>query len=195
MSDVHISDEDFDKLMRISYFYGFSMEIAKLLEDPIIRKKVLSIMSKYKIDALLAIQVSENPDDQIDTILGDFFRAEAIDHDNEGPIGGAIDHDNEGPIGGAIDPSGAAANVECSIEKFKWLIESEECQKLQPQCLIEPLTEIIGNRAILAQMCEENPERFIDIFDKHFIEKHNTFTLINDPIKSMAMEFVMRKWH
>lgn len=177
-----MSDEKLAKLMGISNFYGFLMEIAQLLENRDFRMRVFSIMRKYKIDALLAIQVSENPDDQIDTILGDFFRAEAIDHDNEGPIGGAI------------DPNGAAANVECPIKKFKSLIESEDCQNLKYGCLIKPLTEIIGNRAILAQMCEENPEGFIYVFDRHFIEKHNTFTRVDDPIISMAMEFVMSKW-
>ena len=174
-----MSDEKLAKLMGISDFYGFPMEIAQLLENRDFRMRVFSIMRKYKIDALLAIQVSENPDDEIEPILDEFVIAEVIKKN---------DPDNEAA-------SGAAADVECPIEKFKRLIEDKDCRNLKYGCLIEPLTEIIGNRAILAQMCEENPEGFIYVFDQHFIEKHNTFRLVEDPIKSMAMEFVMRKWH
>jgi hypothetical protein len=187
MSDA-MSDEDLDIVQRIMQKYGFPMEIAKLKLDEETLERILSIMRKYNVDVLVAFQASNNSDDEIDGILADFFIAEAIDHSDP-------DENVEDPIGRAIDPSGAVANVECPIKKFKLLIESEDCQSLKYQCLMEPLREIIGNKSILDQMCEENPQGFRYIYYEHFIEKKNTFRLVEDPITSMAMEFVMRRWH
>jgi hypothetical protein len=196
-----MSDEQLHIVERIMQQHGFPIEIAVLLQDEKTLERVLSIMSKYNIDAFLAFQLSNNSDDEIEPIFREFIIGEAInpsDRDNEDPIGRAIDpsdRDNEDPIGRAIDPSGVAANVEGPIEKFKWLIESKKCSKLEYDCLIAPLTEIIGNESILAQMFEENPQGFRDIYYQHFIQKKNTFRLVEDPITSMAMEFVMRRWH
>ena len=81
------------------------------------------------------------------------------------------------------------------IAKFSKLIESEDCQQLKCNCLIEPLTEIIANKSVLKQICEANPLGFKDVYDRHFIEKKNTFRLVEDPTTSMAMEFVMSRWH
>jgi hypothetical protein len=184
MSGAMMSDKDCDKAAIISDFYGIDLEFAVLLLDDVLRNKVLSIMRNYNIDVFSAIQVSNNPDDKISEILSDFLRGEAI---NPG------DPDNESPIAEAIDPSGVV--VENPIEKFKRLIESEECSSLKYGCLIAPLTTIIENRSILKQMLKENPEGFIAIFDQHFIERKNTFRLVKEPITSMAMEFVMRRWH
>ena len=61
--------------------------------------------------------------------------------------------------------------------------------------LIEPLTEILGNASVLKQICDANPLGFSDVYHTHFIEKKNTFRLVQEPIISMAMVFVMRRWH
>ena len=81
------------------------------------------------------------------------------------------------------------------IAKFNELIESDECMHLKYECLIEPLTEIIANESVLKQMREANPLGFDDVYHTHFIEKKNTFRLVQEPIISMAMVFVMRRWH
>lgn len=81
------------------------------------------------------------------------------------------------------------------IAKFNELIESDECSQLQYECLIEPLTEIIANESVLKQMREADTLGFDDVYHTHFIEKKNTFRLVQEPIISMAMVFVMRRWH
>jgi hypothetical protein len=93
--------------------------------------------------------------------------------------------------------------MDCSIEEesnrlvslFHELIESQECRSLNYQCLLVPLTGIINNNFALEKMCQLNTVGFESIYNQHFIEKRNTFTLVDDPLKSMCIEFVMRKWH
>lgn len=93
-----------------------------------------------------------------------------------------------------IEPSGAVVNGESHIDAFKRLIEGDECQKLRRDCLIDPLTKIINDEQLLAQMCEENPLGFKDVYHRHFIKNENYFTREIDPIKSMSLELVMRRW-
>lgn len=81
------------------------------------------------------------------------------------------------------------------ISLFNELIESEECMSLKYECLIDPVTKIIQNETALAKMRKINTEGFDRIYQQHFIEKRNTFTLVSDPYISMCMEFVMRRWH
>lgn len=81
------------------------------------------------------------------------------------------------------------------ISLFNELIESEECMSLKYECLIDPVTKIIQNETALAKMRKINTEGFDRIYQQHFIEKRNTFSLVTDPYISMCMEFVMRRWH
>ena len=81
------------------------------------------------------------------------------------------------------------------ISLFNELIESEECSHLEYMCLIEPVTKIIQNETALAKMRKLDSNGFNSIYIQHFIEKQNTFRLVNDPYMSMCMEFVMRRWH
>ena len=81
------------------------------------------------------------------------------------------------------------------ISLFNELIESEECMHLKYMCLLDPVTKIIQNETALAKMRKINTEGFDRIYQQHFIEKRNTFTLVSDPYISMCMEFVMRRWH
>lgn len=81
------------------------------------------------------------------------------------------------------------------ISLFHELIDSEECRHLKYECLIDPVTKIIHNEYALAEMCKLNTIGFDIFYKQHFIEKKNTFTLVDDPYTSMCMEFVMRRWH
>jgi hypothetical protein len=81
------------------------------------------------------------------------------------------------------------------ISLFNELIESEECMHLKYMCLLDPVTKIINNETALAKMRKINTEGFDRIYQQHFIEKRNTFSLVSDPYISMCMEFVMRRWH
>ena len=81
------------------------------------------------------------------------------------------------------------------ISLFNELIESEQCSHLEYMCLLDPVTKIIQNETALAKMRKINTEGFDRIYQQHFIEKRNTFTLVSDPYISMCMEFVMRRWH
>ena len=81
------------------------------------------------------------------------------------------------------------------ISLFNELIESEECSHLEYMCLIEPVTKIIQNETALAKIRKLDSNGFNSIYIQHFIEKQNTFRLVNDPYMSMCMEFVMRRWH
>ena len=80
------------------------------------------------------------------------------------------------------------------ISLFNELIESEDCQELKYQCLLEPVTKIIQNNIALEKM-RRTDSLFDYVYDVHFIKKINTFTLVSDPYNSMCMELVMRKWH
>ena len=81
------------------------------------------------------------------------------------------------------------------ISLFNKLIESEECSRLKYICLLDPVTKIINNETALAKMRKIDTVGFDRIYQQHFIEKRNTFTLVSDPYMSMCMEFVMRRWH
>jgi hypothetical protein len=81
------------------------------------------------------------------------------------------------------------------ISLFNELIESEECSRLEYNCLIEPVTKIIQNETALAKIRKLDSNGFNSIYIQHFIKKQNTFRLVDDPYMSMCMEFVMRKWH
>jgi hypothetical protein len=81
------------------------------------------------------------------------------------------------------------------ISLFNELIESEQCSNLEYMCLLDPVTKIINNETALAKMRKINTVGFDIIYQQHFIEKRNTFTLVSDPYISMCMEFVMRRWH
>jgi hypothetical protein len=81
------------------------------------------------------------------------------------------------------------------ISLFNQLIESEECSRLKYICLLDPVTKIINNETALAKMRKIDTVGFDRIYQQHFIEKRNTFTLVSDPYMSMCMEFVMRRWH
>jgi hypothetical protein len=81
------------------------------------------------------------------------------------------------------------------IKQFNELIESDECSRLEYDCLIEPVTKIIQNETALAKMRKLDTIGFNSCYRQHFIQKRNTFTLVDDPYTSMCMEFVMRRWH
>ena len=81
------------------------------------------------------------------------------------------------------------------ISLFNELIDSEDCRNLRYECLIEPVTKIIQNETALAKMRKIDTIGFNSCYIQHFIQKRNTFTLVDDPYTSMCMEFVMRKWH
>jgi hypothetical protein len=81
------------------------------------------------------------------------------------------------------------------ISLFNELIESEECMHLKYMCLLDPVTKIINNETALAKMRKIDTVGFDRIYQQHFIEKRNTFSLVSDPYISMCMEFVMRRWH
>ena len=80
------------------------------------------------------------------------------------------------------------------ISLFNELIDSEDCQSLKYECLIDPVTKIINNETALAKMCKLD-DLFNYTYIQHFIKKQNTFRLVIDPYISMCMELVMRKWH
>ena len=81
------------------------------------------------------------------------------------------------------------------IRQFHELIESDECSRLEYECLIDPVTKIIQNETALAKMRKLDSNGFNSVYIQHFIRKQNTFRLVDDPYTSMCMEFVMRKWH
>ena len=81
------------------------------------------------------------------------------------------------------------------IRQFHELIESDECSRLEYECLIDPVTKIIQNETALAKMRKLDTIGFNSCYRQHFIQKKNTFKLVDDPCTSMCMEFVMRRWH
>ena len=92
-----------------------------------------------------------------------------------------------------IEPSGAVANDECPIKKFNELIEGEVCQEMEWNCLIDPLTKIINDNKLLERAYIEIPH-FKAIYIQYFVKKNNTFGLVDKPIPSMAVEFMIKSW-
>lgn len=84
------------------------------------------------------------------------------------------------------------------IKEFDKLIESEDCQRLNYQVLLDVVEKIINHIGALSQMCELNTLGFKSVYEQHFIQKINTFkhpSFYGKPLDSMCLEFVMRKWH
>ena len=81
------------------------------------------------------------------------------------------------------------------IRDFHKLLESEECQRLDYNGLIEPLRKIVAHPAALEKMCKLDTLGFRGVYNQHFIQGRNTFVRVSCPYTSMCMEFVMRKWH
>ncbi len=86
-------------------------------------------------------------------------------------------------------------DCEKEISLFHELLESEDCQRLNYNCLIEPLKKIINNEHGLAKMRKLNTLNFNYYYTQHFIHKKNAFVLISCPYASMAGCFVMMKYH
>lgn len=84
---------------------------------------------------------------------------------------------------------------DAEISLFNKLLESEECQRLNYYCLIEPLKKIINNEYGLAKMRKLNKLDFDYYYTKHFIEKKKSFELFTCPYASMALVFLMMKYH
>ena len=84
------------------------------------------------------------------------------------------------------------------IKEFDKIIESEECQRLEYQVLLDVVGKIINHSGALAQMCEIDTLGFKSVYHQHFIQGINTFkhpSFYGHPLDSMCLEFVMRKWH
>lgn len=81
------------------------------------------------------------------------------------------------------------------VKEFHELLESEECQRLNYNELIDPIQKIIAHPAALVQMCKLDTLGFRGVYNQHFIQGRNTFVRVSCPYTSMCMEFVMRKWH
>jgi hypothetical protein len=81
------------------------------------------------------------------------------------------------------------------IKQFHQLIESTQCQRLDWTVLTNVVSRIIENKYALAEMCKINTLGFKESYQQHFIEKRNTFILLDCPLSSMCGEFVMKKWH
>lgn len=84
------------------------------------------------------------------------------------------------------------------VREFDKQLNSEECSNLNWQVLVDVVKKIIVNEAALAQMCEkyEASIGFKRYYDKHFIDKVNSFTAPSwDPLSSFCASLTMCKWH
>jgi hypothetical protein len=84
------------------------------------------------------------------------------------------------------------------IEEFDKLIESEKCQQLKWQVLLDVVGKIIENKEALAQMRKKDTLGFNCSYENHFIKKINTFkhpSFDDKPLESMCAELTMLKWH
>ena len=80
------------------------------------------------------------------------------------------------------------------IKEYNRLLDSEDCQGLKYQVLIDVVRKIINHSGALSQISMLD-YGFKSCYEQHFIEKRNTFVLFDCPISSMCAEIVMRKYH
>ena len=83
------------------------------------------------------------------------------------------------------------------VREFDKQLNSEECQGLKWQVLVDVVGKIIQNKEALAQMFEKYSDiGFKTYYEQHFIQKVNRFTQPSwDALSSFCATLTMCKWH
>lgn len=75
------------------------------------------------------------------------------------------------------------------------ILKSEESQELNCEPLYFYLKNIVLTHPIVVENLISNDEIFKYIYNKHITKQEKNFVLIKDPIKSMALSWLMYLYH
>jgi hypothetical protein len=74
------------------------------------------------------------------------------------------------------------------------VLDSQECQRLQWEPLVDPVSKIIAIKDALSQLQKQN-ELFRYIYHKYIIKNSNSLEQFGPPINRLCVEWVMCKYH
>ena len=81
------------------------------------------------------------------------------------------------------------------LTELNQILKSKESQKLNYKPLYFYLKNIVLTNPLVVENLISNNEIFTIIYDKHIIKEEKSFVLIEDPIKSMALAWLMYIYH
>ena len=81
------------------------------------------------------------------------------------------------------------------LTELNQILKSEESQKLNLEPLYFYLKNIVLKNQIVVENLISNDEIFKIIYDKHITKEEKSFVLIEDPIESMALAWLMYLYH
>lgn len=84
---------------------------------------------------------------------------------------------------------------ELILTELNQILKSEESQKINCEALYYYLKNVVLKNQIVVENLISNNEIFKIIYDKHIIRGKKYFVLIEDPIKSMALYWLMYLYH
>jgi hypothetical protein len=80
------------------------------------------------------------------------------------------------------------------ITSLYTVLESPECQRLQWQLLVEPLSKVMTSKDALPQLLKQD-SLFKFIYEKYYHENSNNLAQFGSYINRLCVEWVMYKYH
>ena len=84
---------------------------------------------------------------------------------------------------------------ELILTELNQILKSEESQKINCEALYYYLKNVVLKNQIVVENLISNNEIFKIIYDKHITRREKNFVLIEDPIESMALCWLMYLYH
>lgn len=79
--------------------------------------------------------------------------------------------------------------------ELKEILNSEKSKKLDWQSLYLYLKDVVFKNEIIIKNLNDNDKIFNLIYKQHILKNEKTFELIDDPIESMALSWLMYLYH
>ena len=112
LASIHLgnelSEEHLSMAMKIAELYKCDLDIAVLLINPNIQRKVVDIMTNHRVEILIALQLLDKSDEEIADILRNFITAEAIN---------IVPDEESNPSAGNAVGGGSSSNVSHSNQE------------------------------------------------------------------------------
>jgi hypothetical protein len=84
---------------------------------------------------------------------------------------------------------------ELILVELKNILNSKKSKRLECELLYVYLNNVVLKNNIVVKNLIKNDEIFCIIYNEHIIENKKHFKLIEDPIKSMALSWLMTLYH
>ena len=81
------------------------------------------------------------------------------------------------------------------LTELKKILNSTDSQKLKCDTLYYYLKNVVLSNSIVVKNLIDNDRIFKDIYDKHITKGNKNYIKIEDPIKSMALTWLMYLYH